>query len=273
MHIYGYKGDGVNFSHTVDEHPVNEDFKLHVHNNFEILCVVSGNVGYSVEGRTYELMEGSLIIMRNAETHKLLLYGDERYERYVVSFSPEFFLRHGFDPSLLDAFLLRPLGEDNLYLPSEFSGIEPIGILRQMSEAIKMNKSDSVAAAYLSALLYSVNTVYYNRKKMNATKVDTFETKMIEYVNSHLFDDISLTSISEELHMSASQINRIFNRLTGTSVYNYVTSKRLVYAQEMIRKGDSAQSTAQKCGFGDYSAFYRLYKKRFGHSPSEEKSE
>ena len=68
--------------------------------------------------------------------------------------------------------------------------------------------------------------------------------------------------------MSPSQINRIFNKITGTSVYNYVLSKRLVYAQGMIMRGEGAGSACVACGFRDYSSFFRQYKKRFGTPPS-----
>ncbi len=271
MTIERYKWDGIVFSRSIDEHPVAENFKIHVHTDYEIFCVVSGNVDYLVEGRIYELSAGSIMIMRNAETHRLLVRGDEKYERYVLNFSPDLLSKYGFDSSLLDVFTLRPLGEDNLYLPTEFSGLDPLGLFRQMSATFEISDKEEAAVAYLSALLFSINTVYYTRKELDRAVKSGFEKKIIEYVNRHLLDDITLSSISEELHMSPSQINRIFNRMTGTSVYNYVITKRLVYAQGMIQKGESAQSACQSCGFKDYSSFFRLYKKRFGHSPAKEK--
>jgi AraC-like DNA-binding protein len=41
----------------------------------------------------------------------------------------------------------------------------------------------------------------------------------------------------------------------------------------MISKGESATLAGQKCGFNDYSAFYRLYKKHFGTSPTAVKKQ
>ena len=85
-----YATEGFKFAHTVDDTPVDGDFKLHVHDDFELFCVVSGNVGYVVEGSEYELPSGSIMIMRSAEIHRLIVKGDERYERYIINFSPSY---------------------------------------------------------------------------------------------------------------------------------------------------------------------------------------
>ena len=100
---------------------------------------------------------------------------------------------------------------------------------------------------------------------------DDIGKKLIWYVNENLTQEISLDSISEYIHMSPSQVNRVFRKLTGTSVYDYILSKRLIMAQEMISMGEGSISASQKCGFKDYSSFYRLYKKRMGGAPCEAK--
>ena len=268
-----YKGNGIKFLHSVDESPDDKNFKLHVHDDYELYCVVSGNVGYVVEGRVYKLTHGSLMIMRSAEIHKLIVYGNEKYERYTLNFTPELLQRYGFDRSVLDAFLLRDIGEQNQYMPEEFSGVTPLGVFRQMERSMSLMADEQAAVAYLAALLYSVNTVFRGRTEIASACTDVFEKKLISYINEHIFEDISLGSISEQMHMSPSQINRIFNKITGTSVYNYILSKRLVYAQGMIMRGENANVASQSCGFKDYSSFFRLYKKRFGKSPTGSKSE
>ena len=265
--VKNYATEGFKFAHTVDDTPVDGDFKLHVHDDFELFCVVSGNVGYVVEGSEYELPSGSIMIMRSAEIHRLIVKGDERYERYIINFSPELLLKYGFDKTVLDAYLLRDLGTNNQYLPTDFCGIEPLGFIRQLKEALRKNPSEAVAVSYLSALLYSVNTAFYKRNDTNESFKESFDNRLISYINEHLLDDISLTAISETMHISPSQLNRIFNKLTGVSVYNYIISKRLVYAHGMITRGESATHASQACGFKDYSSFYRMYKKRFGISP------
>ena len=79
MNINKYVTGSIRFSHSLDNDPKDRDFPLHVHDDYELYCMVSGDVGYIVEGRTYELQPGSLMIMRRAEIHKLLVYSNKRH--------------------------------------------------------------------------------------------------------------------------------------------------------------------------------------------------
>jgi transcriptional regulator GlxA family with amidase domain len=92
----------------------------------------------------------------------------------------------------------------------------------------------------------------------------------LEYVNEHLFEDISIQSVADAFYRSRSQISRVFRQATGSSLWDYVTIKRLMAARAMIQRGESAISACTACGFSEYSSFYRAYKSHFGHSPKED---
>lgn len=269
--IEKYSGDGIKFSHAITEAPNDSNYKLHIHDDYEILCVASGNVGYTVEGSAYDLPPGCVVIMKSAEMHKLVVHGEEKYERYIINFKPEVLYRYGFDRSILDAFLLRSVGDKNLYLPEDFNGIEPLGIFRQISAGLTRVSGEMLIVSNLSALLCAINTVFYRGNDIRKNDSDSYEKSVISYINEHLLEDKSLSMLSEEMHVSVSQLNRIFHKMTGTSVYNYMLTKRLVYAQGMIYRGESATNACQSCGFRDYSSFFRLYKKHFGKAPTADK--
>ena len=42
--------------------------------------------------------------------------------------------------------------------------------------------------------------------------------------------------------------------------------------QQLLINGVPATQAASLAGFGDYTAFYRAYVKRFGHAPSHDRS-
>ena len=50
-------------------------------------------------------------------------------------------------------------------------------------------------------------------------------------------------------------------------VFTINNEKRLVRGEA----GEGAVAASQMCGFGDYSSFYRLYKKRTGQAPGDVK--
>jgi AraC-like DNA-binding protein len=57
----------------------------------------------------------------------------------------------------------------------------------------------------------------------------------------------------------------------GVSIFSYLTTKRIALAQQMLEDGTPAVDAAYQVGFGDYSVFYRAYRKITGESPAKTK--
>lgn len=109
--LCSYKNDDLQFTHTYDTHPKQQDFILHIHDQYEIYCFLAGDAEYLVEGNVYPLKPGCILIMRPSEVHKVRIISQKPYERYVIQFADS--LLNAVDPEryLLKAFLDRPLGQ------------------------------------------------------------------------------------------------------------------------------------------------------------------
>ncbi len=257
-------------SHSVDETPDADHFQLHIHDHYELYVLVSGNVEYMVEGRIYPVRPGNLLLMRAGETHKTILKEEELYDRYVLFVRPELLRRRGFPEELLRPFTDRALGQRNMYAPAEFADIPPIAYFKKMFREREVLPEDDVIEGNLRALLCSVCEAFQNAPLSHERdQKKTLGRDVMEYINENLTGELSVEQISRKFHMSPSQISRVFRSLTGTSVYHYILTKRLMMAQARIIEGEGAVSASQASGFWDYSSFYRLYKKRFGVPPSE----
>ena len=257
-------------NHVRDEQTEDRRFFLHIHDTYELYVFVAGNADYLVEGNIYSLRPGDLMLIRNAESHKAIVKNAaEPYERYVLQIRPEVLLRRGFPEELLRVFTDRELGRRNLFTPSEFPYFSPLQCMQKMHAELEHMAPDEVIESNLRALLTAANVAFERDPHAYAQDRKNVAQDVIEYINDNLAGELSLDSISAAFHMSPSQISRIFRRTTGTSVYDYILSKRLHLAQARIARGEGAVSASQQSGFWDYSSFYRLYKKRFGVSPSE----
>lgn len=267
-HYFSYRDNEIYSHHTVDITPNPESHQMHAHEWMEIFYFISGKGSYLVEGTQYELTPGDILIMRAAETHKLQISPDEPYERIAIHFP--YSLIQGFDPDgrLLRPFTERQLGQHNHYR-AEDEGT------RELAAAFSSFRFDTVSEVKLNLigrllLLLTTLSGIYERASGTEVHGGGFQRELVRYVNEHLFEDISLQSVSDHFYRSRSQISRVFRQATGSALWEYVTIKRLLSARAMLERGESAGDACAQCGFSDYSTFFRAYRAHFGHSPKED---
>ncbi|MDO5126028.1 MAG: AraC family transcriptional regulator [Ruminococcus sp.] len=255
--------------HAVDECPDNKGFSMHIHEQCEIYFFCSGNVEYLVEGSNYFLTEGTIMIMRPAESHMPKIIGNSRYERYALNFPISF--AASFDPEgrLMKPFISRPLGKNNMYDTAELD----MKIVRRLFEEMSYGGDDYdkhlTINTHLFILLDMISRAF-NEKAATEHKPQSVSESIVMYVNSHLFEELSIPKLAKHFYFSPSQFNRVFRQATGAAPWEYITKKRLTAAKEKIRNGHSAQNACEACGFKDYSNFYRAYTKHFGCTPKED---
>ena len=267
-YMFKYYSDDINCWHRVDETPIN-NCPMHTHDFYEIYYFVSGECSYLVEGTLYSLKPGDIMIMRPLEAHKCIVNSSNTpYERIVIEVKFDFFSHIDPENTLLSAMENRPLGTLNKFSVKDFGHNmcnDCYNSIILQPERIK--RIDIVSRTLL--ILSEAKIVI--EKSSNPLRVSDIGSKIIDYVNSNLYNQISLETISNEFFISQSQINRIFKKKTGSSVGQYISTKRLLTARNKIRAGNTASQVSSECGYNDYSAFYRAYLKYFGISPQNDK--
>lgn len=260
--LFEYKDDEIYCHHSLDPHPRPERFQFHAHEMPEVYCFLSGQGSFLVEGTSYSLCPGDLLLLRPAEAHRMIILSDAPYERIAIHFPLTLF--DSLDPArtLLRPFFDRELGVRNRYAAREHPALHPlIG---------QMTPSRFQIISRLMRLLTELSSLR-GFAPLPQEHPGSFVQTLVRHVNEHLYEPLSLQGISEDFRRSPSQISRVFRQATGTSLWEYVLIKRLLAARARLQRGDSAVNTALACGFADYSSFYRAYIRRFGHSPSADK--
>jgi AraC-like DNA-binding protein len=266
-YIFKYRDNQIYSHHSIDVHPDVDEFAMHAHEWYEILYFISGSGTYMVEGSQYPLKPHDVFILRPAEMHKLVINPDVPYERMVIHFSPDVIAPLDPAQDLLRAFCDRPLGQQNRYSLAS----DPDGLLRGAFAAFKFDKIPDVRINLTARLLLILTALdgLHGSGQMH-TPAPGLQSQVVNYVNDHLFEDISVQYIADAFYRSKSQISRIFHQATGSSLWDYVVIKRLMAARAMIQRGEAAHEACSACGFTDYSAFYRAYRNHFGNSPRED---
>ena len=80
--------DNFEFFHYKDNGPLEVEY--HKHDFFEIYFLISGEVTYVIEGKSYTLKPWDIILINNKELHKPIINHGSIYERIVIWVDPDF---------------------------------------------------------------------------------------------------------------------------------------------------------------------------------------
>ncbi len=267
--ISGYSDQVMMFHHSIDEHPNPGDFEMHTHDKFEIYLFLGGKGIYWVEGNQYPLSPGDMIITRPFEAHCIAVDENFPYERIAMHFNPSL-LEHtiGEMHLFLAPFNDRDAGKNNLFHADEFETDFARVCLDRIVRSNKYTKENFIAHLY--PLLFEINQVAEKRAERFAKENEPLSYQILQYINLNITTDLSLEDICKEFYISKSQLCRIFKKSVGSTVWHYITVKRLMLARQLLAKGTPPSKVSSLCGFSDYSVFWRAYRSEFGVSPKKD---
>lgn len=249
-------------AHECTQNPSLEERMMHSHDNYEIYYLLSGDADFLVEATRYHLHPGDLLLMRKGEVHMFRLRTSAPYERMHVNFEITPLLSHLGISDLLAPFQNRPLGTFNHYPAPLFLSHS---FKRDLERLCKAKEEDKLL--YLLPLLGEIKNAFEALKENPSSATPDRASAIVSYINEHLAEELSLEELSSRFYLSQTHLNRIFRASTGTTVWQYITIKRLYFAKELLEKGKKPTDVAPLCGFKDYTTFFRAYKKLFRRAP------
>ena len=253
-----------------------EEMEYHYHEFHKAVFFLAGSAGYLIEGRSYFLQPGDVLLVGRHLIHKPVIDPTRPYERVVLYLDPELLegamqgegsLARCFELARERRFaLMRPAAEDRQALK---------GLLDRLEEALGERGefgSALLARACLFQLLIRLNRMALRdttSQRQGVSRSDPKIAQVLDYINGNLAADLSVDRLAALCYASKYHFMRRFRELTGYSVHQYVTEKRLLAAAELLRGGAAAQEAGLRCGFQDYSAFQRAFKRQFGLTPRQ----
>lgn len=97
-----------------------------------------------------------------------------------------------------------------------------------------------------------------------------FMKKALSVVNTYYMDsDFDVKEFSRKMNLSPTQLHRKIKKQTNTSVGKFIQTIRLSKAATLLRnKTDNVTNIAYDTGFKNLSWFAKMFKQKFGVSPS-----
>ena len=266
---------GFSISRTKSYYSQPTTFPNHIHNHYEIYLLRSSHATFKVEGQIYELTEGDVMMFNSREFHNISFNLQEPYERTTLGFTKDYLENFSHTPYDLYAGLdFRKLGNGNL-LPA--GAARQSGLLRhieQLEEYSFGNKPEKqiMLQCLMLQILITINKLVSASDFSAGSHIHNEKiVEIIQYINHNLTADLSLDALASRFYISKYHLSHLFSASTGFSVKQYISSKRVQYAQKLISGGTSTLDACVSAGFNDYSSFYKAYKKMYGTTPKSAK--
>jgi len=186
----------------------------------------------------------------------------------VLSFTPYIFSHFSPDLHLFDHFTNREIGTDNVIrFDNRQQQLFQAGFshLKELENACP----DEIMRIAVLSLMIQFLLEIKQSKTYRAPEKSIEAKRVLDYINEHITESLSLEKLSQHFFVSKSCFCKHFKQYTGTTFSHYVTLKRVIIARELMRKGMSAADASEKCGFKEYTTFYKAHQRFYHYQPRE----
>ncbi len=252
-----------------------QDVPLHWHNEMEIIYIKKGRGLVSIDFHSSIVSSNDIIIVKPGQLHGISQLDSYSMEYENIIFSIDMLVSKHVD-SIYNEFFV-PFLSGNIGFPCIIHQTDLIH--NSLSQCL--NKADTICSSFekgyklaLKSYLYEFFYILYKysdsqtsqTKHKNIDKVKN----IIKYIETNYQHSITIEEIANISGFSASHFMKFFKKTMGTSFIDYINDYRLSMASRiLISSDDTIINIAADCGFDNLSYFNRMFKRRFGITPSQ----
>ena len=252
------KTDAQFLSSERDEPYTPGPFSPHVHDLLEFCIPTKGYVDYRIERNVYHVAPWNILVIKPNEVHNCIVTAPTFYHYLCLWFRPE-------PESLFHEFLRRGFGKNNLLVPSEEIRVQLERIHQEMRACALTGNALRKYALALEFLTYIKEC---ETSEEGLVKIPTQLENVLTDIEENFRSIQSLSDLAERHFLSLSTLSRLFREYLHIAPWQYIENKRLANACTLLQEGKSVTDTCMESGFPDYCNFIRLFRKRFGASPT-----
>ena len=257
-----FSSDDLMFDHKSRTHAVPPKYSLHLHNTLELFFLKKGDVTYITEKKIYHLKKNSLVISRPLELHMIQINDFTEYERYVILFD-EKKIGTSFYNTLSQNINIINFDSNSLIL-------DLFNKLDYYREHLTGNALKTVLANITEEILCNVSLVANTIAQTDICSNNILITEAQKYIQNNITSPITIDEICDTLYITKSHLHHLFMKHLSTTPKQYILSQKMLFSKRDLCHGHKPIDVCYTYGFTNYSTFYRVYKKHFGHPPSED---
>ncbi len=257
-----------------------KDFKtvsIHSHDFYELYFFIRGEATYIVENGHYRLQSGDTLLISPTNLHQLDVYdSSETYERIVLWLNPRYLKRLSTSKTdLSECFRLCSDNRNHLIRDNDVSEDIKANLLAVYSLSQSAEFGDDVAAEIhikhilLTLCKYLKLASAEPAARSVPSQPDNVISRALDFISKHISDNLSLDNLADSLFISKYYLSRLFKEQTGTTPHQYILKKRLILSKRLIEEELPINEVFSRCGFCDYTHFFRAFKQEYGITPKQ----
>lgn len=250
---------------------------MHWHDEMEIIAVKKGRGRISINYETYTVSAGTILFIPSGLIHSIQGLEDTVMEYENILFTADFLLSHHED--LCSTQFIRPLFEntvafDTYVLTPELSYYAEIAALLEKVDHLSDKRPEGYQLA-IKGFFFQIFFILFSHKKKDPATTQTPKSiekmkQLIKYMEEHYTEPLTIEEMAALIHYSPSHFMKFFKNTMGTSFISYLNDYRLTMAARNLQhSSDSILEIASQSGFDNLSYFNRLFKRKYGVTPSQ----
>lgn len=251
---------------------------IHWHNDLEINLIREGEAIFQVYQKSYRVRTGEGFLLNRNVPHSCSSPGNEHVRYSTILVRPDFL--YGDFGSDVERKCFQPFLQNSaipcIYLTGfDENGKEILQKLNQVEEAFDRKrfcyelKIKGLLCEAFAMILYGHRQELTKFVPANLQELERLE-KMLNYLNMHFTEVISLQDLADQVHLSREVCCRLFKKMTGKTITGYLEEYRVNKSFSLVQSGQySMIQITEMVGFSNPSRFASAFRKRFGCNPGE----
>lgn len=296
MEFYKIRAELFPYIHFVDKTVITPPYihKRRKAGEYIAYFVRSGEMHLMEDSQPVVLTPGDFCILDKERTHEGIKASTCEY--YYIHFLHQGLeLQGGVDESSMTRMLLEErqstlksdiytyekCGKQTIWIPKHWNVVnvrDRIKIDELLKHAMEENRFPlenykALSACRIQEAMIEIARCYTTfQKEQYSCKMPAFYPKVqeiIEWINQDYAKKISSDMLEEKFSQNYDYMNRVFKKITGETIFQYLTRVRISHAKNLILHTSLYMGDiGEKVGFPDEYYFSRVFKKHVGTSPA-----
>ena len=247
----------------------------HWHQELQFCLVTAGQVEFHINQETIVLTKDEGLFINSKQLHQIKNYQD--IDSSYICFDFDSKLISSFSGSIINNKYVEPYVENSAIQYCTFKQEinwqkEIIILLKQIYfEYIKDASNQLTILISLQQIWNHLYTFYFSTLSYQPLINNNQLIKnIINYINCHYFENISLEEIAKIVNLSKSHCCKEFKQAMGCTIFEYIINYRLLQATKLLLTTDNTiTEIAYQCGFNSSSYFIKHFKAKTKISPNQ----